>query len=138
MDKCCSAPEGCSKCRRGQSPSEREHTATPWVGRIRAETDEIVIVSIPKNSNIAEITMFTSTPEQPKANAEFIVKACNLHEELAAEHIAWSKNIGEAFVRAMQGDYELVDTLAKNTELVFIDGAPRLKSEALAKAETKP
>lgn len=71
------------------------------------------------------------TKEEADANAHLIASA----PELLDEHKAWAKNIGSAFAKALQGDYEEIDILAKNTELDFTTGEPCLKSEAIAKAE---
>lgn len=69
--------------------------------------------------------------EREKRKGKIVAAATDLFEE----HKAWSKNIGSTFAKALQGNYEEIDILAKNTELDFTSGEPCLKSEAIDKAE---
>lgn len=54
--------------------------------------------------------------------------------DLLEEHHEWARSLGIAFVRALQGDYSVVDRLAHEMPFVFEDGAPVLRSAAIAKA----
>ena len=54
---------------------------------------------------------------------------------LLEEHKQWAKILGHIFIRALQGDYEVLEIYANNMKIEFVDGEPSLKSEAIAKAE---
>lgn len=67
------------------------------------------------------------------ANAKLIAAA----PELLDEHKDWAATFGRALVAALQGDYEDVNRLARELKLEWkTDGTPRLKSDAIAKAES--
>jgi hypothetical protein len=66
-----------------------------------------------------------------KANAHLIAAAPDLLEE----HRRWSEDFGEALVRALQGDYSRVDTLARELHFTFRGGVARIRSAAINRAE---
>lgn len=51
-------------------------------------------------------------------------KAITLEEE----HRLWAKDFGGALVRIMQGDYSIINALAKNMKIDFPNGEPHLQS----------
>jgi hypothetical protein len=67
------------------------------------------------------------------ANAEFIVRACNCHDELVKTSKAISQQLGKAFVEMLQGDYKFVDELAHSNKIILVDGEPRVNIPILSK-----
>ncbi len=55
--------------------------------------------------------------------------------DLLCEHEEWASMFGAALIRVLQGDYSEVYRLAQELPIDFPDGAPALRSAAIAKAE---
>ena len=53
--------------------------------------------------------------------------------ELLEEHQEWAKEFGAAFIRALQGDYRLIDYLAHNCPITYENGRPILESKVIGK-----
>lgn len=69
--------------------------------------------------------------EMQTANARLIAAAPDLLEE----HKRWSEEFGAALVEALQGDYSLIDRLARELKFDFPGGCPAIRSAAIAKAQ---
>jgi hypothetical protein len=55
------------------------------------------------------------------------------YKALADEHAEWAAVFGAVIVDALQGNYDRLGEIAKSWPIEFPDGAPVLKSAALAK-----
>ena len=108
-----------------------KYTQGKWeVSRRIDEGYRVHTVSGGRADAIADLDEW-QTKEETEANANLIAAAPGLLEE----HKQWAKILGHIIVRALQGDYEALDTYAKCIPIEFVNGEPWAKSEAIAKAE---
>src|SRR5687767_4365005 len=111
------------------------HSETPWVMSRRNSYGFDVFVSSDARHDVAGrlIAAVNDSYGTGEADAHLIAAA----PELLGEHRAWAEMFGEALSLVLQGDYSKVDALACAVRFEFPNGAPVLKSEAIAKAEPR-
>ena len=101
---------------------KQEHSATPWILNIWT-TGRISIESFSKNAKpqhpIAEVHQMHNNEQ--KANAEFIVRACNSHDALLE---ACKTAVVQGCVLLISLAYVAVNTL---TDLVYAWIDPRIR-----------
>jgi hypothetical protein len=85
-----------------------KHTATPW----KLDEDNPNMIMDAQNGIIIDLFPSEQPPEQDKANAQFIVTACNNHEALvdaAQRMIRIFDELSEGADPSMSGHYDEVD-----------------------------
>ncbi len=103
-----------------------EHTKGPWKVMDRAILSDKL--NAYGNWIIAECNR--ELTDEDTANLT-LVAAC---PDLLEEHKAWAKITGRILVEALQGNFEYLKVVAMQSKIVYQDGEPYLKSEAIAKA----
>lgn len=66
---------------------------------------------------------------------DFNARLIAIAPELFEEHKDWAKILGHIIVKALQKDYEYLGIIAKHLPIEYRDGEPRVKSQAIFKAE---
>lgn len=80
---------GASNSNSNSTAQERtKHTPTPWTAEPSAAHYEILCgrgaESVPHATQVANVLMIGERREACRANADFIIRACNAHDELVA------------------------------------------------------
>ena len=92
---------------------ETKHTPTPWQARLHEGGPLWIIGPDPDNFNI----IATTTKGNDKANAKFIVRACNSHVKLLAAckelHHFLTESVGQVLTHKMASD-AYVNSLTKD------------------------
>ncbi len=144
--------------------TQTQHTPTPWGACHKGKCSCKQIWSIPADHPVAKVISGKWGDEYPslrligssldrkaepymdiieygevgkdlaEANAEFIVRACNSHDELVKTLENISQQLGRAFVSILQGDYSFIDEMARSNKIKYRDGEPYIHIPILKKA----